>query len=156
MNSAVRRPPRCNAPVGDGAKRTRVIVVVIASKSGARARATRGRQQQMTTIDKLKIQGIRSFDPQNATLIDFYKPLTLIVGQNGAGKTVRAEACASVRWRARACVRLRWRVCACGARDSQIATCIFSLSLSLFLFLFRRHSTVARARARTGATADDH
>jgi hypothetical protein len=43
----------------------------------------------MTSLEKLLIQGIRSFDPQNNAVIEFYKPLTLIVGQNGAGKTVR-------------------------------------------------------------------
>jgi hypothetical protein len=35
------------------------------------------------------IQGIRSFDPNSKAVIEFYKPITLIVGQNGAGKTVR-------------------------------------------------------------------
>lgn len=34
------------------------------------------------------IKGIRSFSPDNTTIIEFYKPLTLIVGANGAGKTV--------------------------------------------------------------------
>lgn len=34
------------------------------------------------------IKGIRSFSPDNAHVIEFYKPLTLIVGHNGAGKTV--------------------------------------------------------------------
>lgn len=34
------------------------------------------------------IKGIRSFSPDNQYVIEFYKPLTLIVGQNGAGKTV--------------------------------------------------------------------
>ena len=43
----------------------------------------------MTSIDKLLIQGIRSFSPQNRNVIEFFKPLTLIVGTNGAGKTVR-------------------------------------------------------------------
>jgi len=33
--------------------------------------------------------GIRSFSPDNQNVIEFYKPLTLIVGHNGAGKTVR-------------------------------------------------------------------
>ena len=41
-------------------------------------------------IDKMLIKGIRSFSPDNQIPIEFYKPLTLIVGQNGAGKTVRA------------------------------------------------------------------
>ena len=40
-------------------------------------------------IDKMLIKGIRSFSPDNQIPIEFYKPLTLIVGQNGAGKTVR-------------------------------------------------------------------
>ena len=39
-------------------------------------------------IDKMLIKGIRSFSPENQIPIEFYKPLTLIVGQNGAGKTV--------------------------------------------------------------------
>jgi DNA repair protein RAD50 len=42
----------------------------------------------MTTVDKLLVQGIRSFGPHKRNVIDFYTPLTLIVGQNGAGKTV--------------------------------------------------------------------
>jgi DNA repair protein RAD50 len=43
-------------------------------------------------IDKMLIKGIRSFSPDNQIPIEFYKPLTLIVGQNGAGKTVRAAS----------------------------------------------------------------
>lgn len=35
------------------------------------------------------IKGIRSFSPDNQNVIEFYRPLTLIVGHNGAGKTVR-------------------------------------------------------------------
>lgn len=35
------------------------------------------------------IKGIRSFSPENQNVIEFYRPLTIIVGQNGAGKTVR-------------------------------------------------------------------
>ncbi|KAI6250701.1 DNA repair protein RAD50 [Erysiphe necator] len=38
-------------------------------------------------ISRLKIQGIRSFDNQHPEYINFYAPLTLIVGQNGCGKT---------------------------------------------------------------------
>ena len=34
------------------------------------------------------IKGIRSFSPDNQMVVEFYKPLTLIVGHNGAGKTV--------------------------------------------------------------------
>ena len=41
-------------------------------------------------VDKMLIKGIRSFSPDNQIPIEFYKPLTLIVGQNGAGKTVSA------------------------------------------------------------------
>ena len=43
----------------------------------------------MCSIDKLLIKGVRSFSPSNQHVIEFYRPLTLIVGQNGAGKTVR-------------------------------------------------------------------
>ena len=42
----------------------------------------------MSTVDKMLIKGIRSFDPENKNVITFFKPLTLIVGSNGAGKTV--------------------------------------------------------------------
>lgn len=43
----------------------------------------------MTTIGKMLIKGVRSFDPENRDVIEFFKPLTLIVGANGSGK-VRA------------------------------------------------------------------
>ncbi|XP_024985051.1 DNA repair protein RAD50 isoform X2 [Cynara cardunculus var. scolymus] len=45
----------------------------------------------MSTVDKMLIKGIRSFDPENRNVITFYKPLTLIVGANGAGKTTIIE-----------------------------------------------------------------
>ncbi|KAK9807149.1 hypothetical protein WJX73_000402 [Symbiochloris irregularis] len=45
----------------------------------------------MCTIDKMLIKGIRSFSPNNTQVIEFYKPLTLIVGHNGAGKTTIIE-----------------------------------------------------------------
>ena len=52
----------------------------------------------MSTIDKLLIRGIRSFDPKGDETVKFYTPLTLIVGHNGSGKTVRrgefGEKCA--------------------------------------------------------------
>jgi len=37
---------------------------------------------------QMLIKGIRSFSPDNQNVVEFYKPLTLIVGHNGAGKTV--------------------------------------------------------------------
>lgn len=45
----------------------------------------------MSTIEKLSIQGIRSFGHEDTDkqVVEFFKPLTLIVGHNGAGKTVR-------------------------------------------------------------------
>lgn len=43
----------------------------------------------MSTVDKMLIKGIRSFDPENKNVITFFRPLTLIVGSNGAGKTVQ-------------------------------------------------------------------
>lgn len=42
----------------------------------------------MSAIEKLAICGVRSFDPQGSNVIEFTPPLTLIVGHNGAGKTV--------------------------------------------------------------------
>lgn len=45
----------------------------------------------MSSIDKLLIRGIRSFSPYNENVIEFYMPLTIIVGHNGAGKTTIIE-----------------------------------------------------------------
>ncbi|XP_056858154.1 DNA repair protein RAD50-like, partial [Raphanus sativus] len=45
----------------------------------------------MSTVDKMLIKGIRSFDPENKNVITFFRPLTLIVGSNGAGKTTIIE-----------------------------------------------------------------
>jgi len=45
----------------------------------------------MTSIDKLQIRGIRSFSPNSAQTLEFQKPLTLIVGKNGSGKTTIIE-----------------------------------------------------------------
>ena len=44
----------------------------------------------MSVIDKLSILGIRAFGPNDGDrqVIQFEHPLTLIVGSNGAGKTV--------------------------------------------------------------------
>ena len=40
----------------------------------------------MSSIEKLSIRGIRSFSPHTQNVIEFYSPLTIIVGHNGAGK----------------------------------------------------------------------
>ncbi|KKA28826.1 hypothetical protein TD95_000300 [Thielaviopsis punctulata] len=45
----------------------------------------------MSKIDKLSIQGIRSFSPATKETIQFNTPLTLIVGYNGSGKTTIIE-----------------------------------------------------------------
>ncbi|XP_068694797.1 DNA repair protein RAD50-like isoform X2 [Montipora foliosa] len=41
----------------------------------------------MSSLEKMKIQGIRSYSHSEPSIIEFQKPLTLIVGPNGAGKT---------------------------------------------------------------------
>jgi DNA repair protein RAD50 len=46
----------------------------------------------MSKIDKLQIQGIRSFGPEKGEVIKFEAPLTLIVGWNGSGKTTIIES----------------------------------------------------------------
>ena len=46
----------------------------------------------MSTIDKLAIRGVRSFSPFDEEKIEFFRPLTMILGQNGAGKTTIIEA----------------------------------------------------------------
>lgn len=42
----------------------------------------------MSKIEKLSIRGIRSFNPHEEVKIEFLRPLTLIQGHNGSGKTV--------------------------------------------------------------------
>jgi DNA repair protein RAD50 len=44
----------------------------------------------MAALNKLAIRGIRSFDDKQIAVIEFYSPVTVIVGHNGSGKTVRA------------------------------------------------------------------
>ncbi|XP_074593370.1 DNA repair protein rad50 [Brevipalpus obovatus] len=44
----------------------------------------------MACLEKLQIQGIRSFDPNKPEQLAFY-PLTIILGSNGAGKTTLIE-----------------------------------------------------------------
>lgn len=45
----------------------------------------------MSYLNKLGISGIRSFDPDHITAIQFFRPLTVIVGANGCGKTTIIE-----------------------------------------------------------------
>lgn len=47
---------------------------------------------KMTTIKRLSIQGIRSYSDKSEEVIEFFKPLTIIVGSNGSGKTTIIEA----------------------------------------------------------------
>lgn len=46
----------------------------------------------MTFVRKLMIRGIRCFSPNESNTLEFYFPLTLIVGPNGTGKTTIIEA----------------------------------------------------------------
>ncbi|GFZ50594.1 Hydrolase acting on acid anhydrides [Saitozyma sp. JCM 24511] len=43
------------------------------------------------SLNKLAIRGIRSFDDKHVQVIEFYSPLTVIVGHNGSGKTTIIE-----------------------------------------------------------------
>ncbi len=43
----------------------------------------------MSVLEEMSIQGIRSFGPENPQRIKFSTPVTLILGPNGTGKTVR-------------------------------------------------------------------
>ncbi|RYP44828.1 hypothetical protein DL768_008760 [Monosporascus sp. mg162] len=45
----------------------------------------------MSSIERLRILGVRSFSPVTAENIRFFTPLTLIVGYNGSGKTTIIE-----------------------------------------------------------------
>ena len=45
----------------------------------------------MSTLGKLAIRGIRSFDDKSISIIEFHGPVTVIVGHNGSGKTTIIE-----------------------------------------------------------------
>ena len=42
----------------------------------------------MSRLLKMSIRGIRAFSPYEEIKIEFFRPLTLIQGHNGCGKTV--------------------------------------------------------------------
>ncbi|ADM11819.1 Rad50-like DNA repair protein [Encephalitozoon intestinalis ATCC 50506] len=46
----------------------------------------------MSSLKKLMIRGIRSFSHREGSILEFYSPLTLIVGPNGTGKTTIIES----------------------------------------------------------------
>lgn len=46
----------------------------------------------MSSVEELEISGIRSFDPSSRESVIFFKPLTVILGNNGAGKTTIIES----------------------------------------------------------------
>ena len=45
----------------------------------------------MAHLNKLAIRGIRAFDDKNMSVIEFFSPVTVIVGHNGSGKTTIIE-----------------------------------------------------------------
>ena len=45
----------------------------------------------MSHVTNMALLGVRSFSPDEASYIRFFSPLTLIVGPNGSGKTVRSS-----------------------------------------------------------------
>lgn len=45
----------------------------------------------MASLNKLAIRGIRSFDDKSVSVIEFFSPVTVIVGHNGSGKTTVIE-----------------------------------------------------------------
>ena len=48
----------------------------------------KGCKCEMASLYKLSLQGVRAYAPDQPVKIEFFKPLTLIVGANGSGKTV--------------------------------------------------------------------
>lgn len=50
-----------------------------------------GKLSGMAGLEKMALRGIRSFSPDDEQTIEFYSPLTMIVGQNGSGKTTIIE-----------------------------------------------------------------
>ncbi len=103
----------------------------------------------MSTIEKLGISGLRSYTADRVEVIKFIKPLTLILGKNGSGKTAIIEALRfavlgampphsgqgrtfvndprlSGNTETRAAVKLKFR-----ATSGQLISCIRTMGLSL-------------------------
>ncbi|KAF7365212.1 DNA repair protein rad50 [Mycena venus] len=53
--------------------------------------STRSHRRRMASLNKLAIRGIRSFDDKQISVIEFFSPVTVIVGHNGSGKTTIIE-----------------------------------------------------------------
>ncbi|EGD73153.1 hypothetical protein PTSG_04865 [Salpingoeca rosetta] len=45
----------------------------------------------MSTVEKLLIKGVRSYDPESHQVIEFLHPMTVIIGANGCGKTTKLD-----------------------------------------------------------------
>ncbi|KAH7885017.1 ALG6, ALG8 glycosyltransferase family-domain-containing protein [Phlebopus sp. FC_14] len=63
------------------------VVVIDNRHNRDKAAATR----IMASLNKLAIRGIRSFDDKQISVIEFFSPVTVIVGHNGSGKTTIIE-----------------------------------------------------------------
>lgn len=72
----------------------------------------------MSTVDKMLIKGIRSFDPENKHVITFFRPLTLIVGPNGAGKTVISSSLSLSLYRGLLILLFQHRIICCFSSDN--------------------------------------
>jgi DNA repair protein RAD50 len=90
----------CRVACSTSGRCTSSLVTLPAPLITARAqlrRVTRLKREQrgpikMSKIDRMMIQGIRSFGPEKGETIVFNAPLTLIVGWNGSGKTTIIES----------------------------------------------------------------
>uniref|UniRef100_A0A8C9LGZ2 Rad50/SbcC-type AAA domain-containing protein n=1 Tax=Piliocolobus tephrosceles TaxID=591936 RepID=A0A8C9LGZ2_9PRIM len=45
----------------------------------------------MTTLEKIGIQGVRSYCDERTETLEFYSPVTIIYGKNGSGKSTIIE-----------------------------------------------------------------
>ena len=54
--------------------------------------AARDNELGPSSLSKLMIRGVRAFNPDRDEAIEFYTPLTMIVGANGCGKTTIIES----------------------------------------------------------------
>jgi len=79
-------------PLPRSTRNSRINAQPNKQKESTNRNQIRKEKAAMSQIDKLAIRGIRSFDNQSMAVIQFYSPLTVIVGHNGSGKTTIIES----------------------------------------------------------------
>lgn len=67
------------------------LIILVLTRNSFIASLLGSVHSNMASLNKLAIRGIRSFDDKQISVIEFFSPVTVIVGHNGSGKTTIIE-----------------------------------------------------------------